>query len=358
MRILLLLSVLAVVTAQVRVLTPENFDSVVDGTSNVLVKFYAPWCGHCKSLAPVYEELAGVYKPTDPVVIAEVNADDHHDLAGRYEVRGYPTLKWFPKGSMEPQDYEGGRDLDSFVEFINRRTGVNRRVATVPTAAMTLTPDTFDAVVKDPTKTVFVKFYAPWCGHCKSLAPKWEKLAKAYEAEESVIIADLDANEYRDIGEEYGVTGFPTLKLFKAGDDKEPIPYEGAREEEPMMGFVNDMAGTFRTIDGTLTARAGRVEALDVLAGGFLSADNQLERIETAKSVVEDLSGDAAKYGKHYVRAMEKVVAKGEQYIFTERARLLKMLASDSVSLVKKDLFMVRSNVLFAFSASEEHDEL
>lgn len=44
-------------------LTPDNFDKVVDGSNNVLVEFYAPWCGHCKSLAPEYEIVGETYKP-------------------------------------------------------------------------------------------------------------------------------------------------------------------------------------------------------------------------------------------------------------------------------------------------------
>lgn len=57
-----------------------------------------------------------------------------------------------------------------------------------------LTTDTFDSVVMDPTKHALVEFFAPWCGHCKSLAPVYEKLGKVFEAETSVVVAKVRAS--------------------------------------------------------------------------------------------------------------------------------------------------------------------
>lgn len=71
---------------------------------------------------------------SDDVIIAKVDADAHRDLAGRFEVRGYPTIKWFPKGSTKPEDYSGGRSAEDFVQFINDRTGAQQqRSAGTPT---------------------------------------------------------------------------------------------------------------------------------------------------------------------------------------------------------------------------------
>lgn len=89
-------------------LEPGNFDQIVDSSKHVLVKFYAPWCGHCKNLAPTYDTLAeAMASRKDEVVIAKVDADKHRDLGSRFGVQGYPTLKWFPKGSVNPEDYNG-----------------------------------------------------------------------------------------------------------------------------------------------------------------------------------------------------------------------------------------------------------
>lgn len=64
---------------------------------------------------------------SDGVLIAKVDADAEKELAGRFEVRGFPTLKWFPAGSTEPEDYSGGREAADFVEFINGKTGESAR---------------------------------------------------------------------------------------------------------------------------------------------------------------------------------------------------------------------------------------
>ena len=64
------------------VLNEDNFDAVVNGKRNVMVKFYAPWCGHCRALAPIYIELAKAVEKDD-VVIAELDADKYKELAVR-----------------------------------------------------------------------------------------------------------------------------------------------------------------------------------------------------------------------------------------------------------------------------------
>lgn len=88
-----------------------------------------PWCGHCKSLAPIYETIATNFKEESTVVIAKVNADSPtgKDSAERYGVTGYPTIKWFPKGSTEPVDFSG-RTEAAIVDFINEHAGTHRAV--------------------------------------------------------------------------------------------------------------------------------------------------------------------------------------------------------------------------------------
>ena len=95
----------------VKQLTVSDFDKFATGDKGALVEFYAPWCGHCKQLTPTYEELGKVFAGESNVVIAKVDATEEEALGSKYEIQGFPTIKWFPPGESEPEAYEQGRSL-------------------------------------------------------------------------------------------------------------------------------------------------------------------------------------------------------------------------------------------------------
>mmetsp|Transcript_20419 Transcript_20419/g.64474 ORF Transcript_20419/g.64474 Transcript_20419/m.64474 type:complete len:426 (-) Transcript_20419:440-1717(-) len=100
----------------VTVLDADNFKSHVDGTKDAMVEFYAPWCGHCKALAPEYGKLGKKFEEEEDVLIAKFDADAHTVPSG-YDVQGFPTIFYVPKGGT-PEPYNGDRTADAMADFI------------------------------------------------------------------------------------------------------------------------------------------------------------------------------------------------------------------------------------------------
>jgi len=108
----------------VKVLVSSNFDSVAfDKTKDVLVEFYAPWCGHCKQLAPIYDQLAEKYKDNDSILIAKMDSTTNE--LEHTKIQSFPTIKLYKKGDNQVVPFEGARTLDGFVEFIEKMTSAS-----------------------------------------------------------------------------------------------------------------------------------------------------------------------------------------------------------------------------------------
>ncbi|XP_065671417.1 protein disulfide-isomerase A3 [Hydra vulgaris] len=103
----------------VKIVVGENFNEIVnDPTKDVLIEFYAPWCGHCKSLEPKYKELGEKLAGVKDIVIAKMDATAN-DVPPPYEVSGFPTIYWVPaENKQSPKKYNSAREVDSFIEFI------------------------------------------------------------------------------------------------------------------------------------------------------------------------------------------------------------------------------------------------
>jgi thioredoxin domain-containing protein 5 len=228
-------------------LNDSNFNELIK-TTNFFVKFYAPWCGHCRKLAPTWSELAELLNGDDDsrVKIAKVDCTENNKVCTDNDITSYPTLKFFHINSVdEPVRYRGSRDLPSLTQFINDQLGSSlaEESPDVPApvnSLVELNDLTFNVHVSKGKH--FVKFYAPWCGHCQKLAPTWEELAKSLEHEKSVSIAKIDCTEYRSICQDFEVKGYPTLLWIE--DGKKIEKYSGSRSHDDLKAYVDKMLGT------------------------------------------------------------------------------------------------------------------
>jgi len=132
---------LTLTSAAVPSLTPENWDELTAGKA-AFIKFFAPWCGHCKAMAADWEKLADEWASSEVGIVAEVDCtiDTNAPICGG--VQGYPTIKYGDPSSLE--DYQGGRDYDALSAFAKE----NLKPVCAPSALENCTPEEKEEIEK------------------------------------------------------------------------------------------------------------------------------------------------------------------------------------------------------------------
>ncbi|MGH0149717.1 UNVERIFIED_CONTAM: hypothetical protein FKN15_052002 [Acipenser sinensis] len=294
-------------------LTPANFNrEVLQSDSLWLVEFYAPWCGHCQSLTPHWKKAATALKGV--VKIGAVDADQHKSLGGQYGIRGFPTIKIFGSNKNKAEDYQGARSSQAIVDSAlnSLRSMVKERLEGKTSGSdqgrqssggrkdvVDLTDDDFDKKVLNSDDIWLVEFYAPWCGHCKNLEPVWAAAASEVKEQTKgkVKLGAVDATVHQMIASRYGIQGFPTIKVFRKGE--QPEDYEGGRSKADIVARALDL----------FSDNAAPPELLEILNGDILKKtceDYQLCIIAALPHILD--TGAAGRNG--YLEVMMKMAEK------------------------------------------------
>merc|ERR1719506_1010919 len=107
----------------VKVLVGTTYEAEVKSGKDVMVEFYAPWCGHCKALDPEYKKLGEEFKAVSSVVIAKIDATQNEVDVPGVDVQGFPSLYFFKSGGDKPLKYTGGRTQGDISKFIRDNAG-------------------------------------------------------------------------------------------------------------------------------------------------------------------------------------------------------------------------------------------
>ncbi|KAF2084538.1 disulfide isomerase PDI1 protein [Saccharata proteae CBS 121410] len=200
-----------------------------------------------KELKPVAEAHKGVVN----FAVIDAKQFGQHGSNLNLEVGKWPAFaiqdtvknqKYPLDQSKEVTAKEVGQFVDDFVAGKVEPSIKSEPIPEKKEGAVTVVvAHSYQQEVIDNDKDVLLEFYAPWCGHCKALSPKYDELAALYAKNPDfagkVSIAKIDATA-NDVPDE--IQGFPTIKLFRAGKKDDPVDYSGSRTVEDLAAFVKE----------------------------------------------------------------------------------------------------------------------
>ncbi|KIW45320.1 protein disulfide-isomerase domain [Exophiala oligosperma] len=250
------------------------------------------------SLAETLRPVAEKYK--GKINFATIDAKAFGAHAGNLNL---PTDK-FPSFAIqetvknEKYPFEGTslteKKIGAFVkDFVNGKIEPSIKSEPIPDKqegpVQVVVAHTYKDIVLDDSKDVLVEFYAPWCGHCKALAPTYEKLAELYSSSDlssKVTVAKIDATQ-NDVPDE--IAGFPTIKLYPAGAKDSPVDYSGSRTLEDLAAFIRDSGK--HGVDGL----AAKSDDEDAMEGVSSAASDTMAKAAPAATTVAEEAGSGVK---------------------------------------------------------------
>ncbi|KAG9062847.1 protein disulfide-isomerase precursor [Linnemannia hyalina] len=279
-------------------LTAKNFAASVGDEKIMLVEFFAPWCGHCKALAPEYE-IAATQLKEHGIPIAKVDCTVETDLCQEQGVQGYPTLKVFREGT--PSDYQGARKADAIVSYLKKQN--------LPPVS-NLTAETLEAFSKSD-KVVIVGVLPKDDERREEL----ERIAKVYR--DDYVFGVIESSD--EVASGSGVI------LYKQFDEGKNV-LDGAFDAESLVEFIKE--NSVPTMDEIGPNNYARYmdSGLPLAYFFFATPEQKTQYSAEIEAVAKSFKGkmnfayiDASKFGAHAanINLKEQWPAFGVQNVVT-----------------------------------------
>lgn len=178
----------------------DEFNDFISSHGIVLAKFFAPWCGHCKKLAPEYEVAATKLKNKD-ISLVEIDCTQNQELCAEHKIQGYPSLVVF-RGLESSSQYSGGRSSDEIIQYMEREL--------LPTISV-VTEKNFDEFAEGKTLSVLAVFDSSDAETNKTITD----LANTHHHQYA-----FGASSDKEVAKKLGITKLPAIAIFSEHEDE------------------------------------------------------------------------------------------------------------------------------------------
>jgi len=204
-----------------------NFkDIVTNSPRHSLVEFFAPWCGHCKSLAPEYKKAATNLKGMINVVAVDASADSGRQLAQKYGIKGFPTIKFINVDTGKAEDYQGPRTAAPIAKFALSKLSTKHITKVTDSNIDSFLEESLPKALLFTSKTTSTNLYR----------------ALSYTFKGRMVLGEANQKNTAAV-ERFGITSFPTLVVIHGeGEDQKTETYDGKLNVQSIEQYLDSFA--------------------------------------------------------------------------------------------------------------------
>mmetsp|Transcript_20751 Transcript_20751/g.49436 ORF Transcript_20751/g.49436 Transcript_20751/m.49436 type:complete len:300 (-) Transcript_20751:300-1199(-) len=273
------------------------------------------------------------------------------------EIKGYPTLLWFPRGSREGRQYKEGRSSQEMIRFINEQTGIQVKPKQRPYTIGELSAESFVDAVKDEAVDSVVQFHIPGDEASRRFRSDFELLASALSPEEHVRFWALDAAAHPQAAAQEGVRTFPHLRLYRRGG-RGAVSFNGKYTSGSILPWLNEHTDSVRLMTGVTNTSFGRVPTLDALVDRLTrSPPNAWASLaQSLQDAAAKLPGKQSEYGRMYAEAVGFLISDGGAEALGEERLAINQRLTEERDPAARARLHARRNVLVAALAKAQRN--